>query len=419
MITIIIMLIFAGISINMLTGDNSILSKAGEAKKTYEESAFKEQLQMEVLGDYSSKIELNATTLKENIKKNISNSNVTNSELPLIVKNTKTNTAYLIDTDGTVMLYDETAVARIKDKFYATLQLAIDAVPTDNTEKEVILLKDTTENVEVKANQNTLLNLNSKTVTGTTKKDYTIATRGKLIINGNGKITGGKNQSVYATGNANLIINSGTFNSSGDQCVYANGNANLTVNEGEFIGQKKAVAVNDNANLTINGGIFSSVISALGAYGNSNVKINKGIFNSTATASAWDAVIHQGSTGTLTIGNIGDNNNDILINNDNNKKIGGVHQNCRQSTVIINSGTINGYTGVNIDAENTKLYLNGGIITGTGGTQGGGSGWSVNFRDGNLSVIVYLKKNADISLSGRGLTGKSSISYQNYITEVD
>ena len=139
-ITIIVLLILAGISINMLTGDNNILTKAGETKTTYEELAFKEQLQIEVLGNYSSTTELNATTLKENIEKNIDNSNVTNNELPLIVKNTKTNTVYLIDTDGTVMLYDENAVARIKDKFYATLQLAINAVPTDNTKKEIITI---------------------------------------------------------------------------------------------------------------------------------------------------------------------------------------------------------------------------------------------------------------------------------------
>ena len=199
-VTIIVLLILAGISISMLTGDNSILTKAGEAKTTYEESTFKEQLQMEVLGDYSSKIELNATTLKENIKKNINNSNVTNSELPLIVKDTKTNTAYLIDTDGTVMLYDETAVARIKDKFYATLQQAIDAVPTDNIEKEVILLKDITESVKVKANQIVTLNINKKTVNGASAKDCVIETEGKLTIKRKRKSYGKDNRSSLFDG---------------------------------------------------------------------------------------------------------------------------------------------------------------------------------------------------------------------------
>ena len=106
------LLILAGISIQMLTGDNGILTRAAEAKTTYEESAFKEQLQTEVLGNYSKEMKLNNITLKENIEKNINNSSVINSEFPMIVKNTKTNTTYLIDDDGNVTLYDENAVAR-------------------------------------------------------------------------------------------------------------------------------------------------------------------------------------------------------------------------------------------------------------------------------------------------------------------
>ena len=181
-VTIIVLLILAGISIQMLTGDNGILQRAGQAKENTEETAFKEQLQLEVLGNYDKEFRLNSGTLKENIEKNISNSSVSGNELPLTVRNTETNKTYLIDRDGTVMLYDENAVARIKDKFYETLQLAIDEVPKDNSEKEIIVLKNTTENVSISANKNVLLDLNAKTITGSTNQDYTITNEGNLTI---------------------------------------------------------------------------------------------------------------------------------------------------------------------------------------------------------------------------------------------
>ena len=181
-ITIIVLLILAGISIMMLTGDNGILTRAGETKEATEEKEFKEQLQLEVMGNYNEEYKLNATTLKQDIENSISNSSVTGDEFPLTVTNTDNNKKYIIDSDGTVILHDENAVARIKDKFYETLQLAINDVPTDNTEKEVNLLKDTTENVNISANQKILLNLNTKTITGSTNQDNTISNQGNLTI---------------------------------------------------------------------------------------------------------------------------------------------------------------------------------------------------------------------------------------------
>jgi len=48
-ITIIVLLILAGISIATLTGDNGILSKAQEAKTKHEEEAKKEEERIQVL----------------------------------------------------------------------------------------------------------------------------------------------------------------------------------------------------------------------------------------------------------------------------------------------------------------------------------------------------------------------------------
>ena len=54
-ITIIVLLILAGISISMLAGDNSILQKATDAKQTSERAEAKEQAQMDIMAYISDK----------------------------------------------------------------------------------------------------------------------------------------------------------------------------------------------------------------------------------------------------------------------------------------------------------------------------------------------------------------------------
>ena len=53
-ITIIVLLILAAISITMLTGDNSLLKRAVEAKEKTGIAGTKEQIQMEVLESYAT-----------------------------------------------------------------------------------------------------------------------------------------------------------------------------------------------------------------------------------------------------------------------------------------------------------------------------------------------------------------------------
>ena len=67
------MLILAGISINMLTGDNSILTKAGDAKKATDEAAALEEIQLEVLGSYNSR-----NNDYQALKKNLERLGITN-----------------------------------------------------------------------------------------------------------------------------------------------------------------------------------------------------------------------------------------------------------------------------------------------------------------------------------------------------
>lgn len=64
-ITIIVLLILAGISISMLTGNNSIITKAGEAKTATELTGIKEQIEIEQVQQESKKESLRYMTVEE------------------------------------------------------------------------------------------------------------------------------------------------------------------------------------------------------------------------------------------------------------------------------------------------------------------------------------------------------------------
>lgn len=67
-ITIIVLLILAGVTIATLTGDNGILTQANKAKTQTEKSAEEEKLKVAIMGSYDEKGELNLEDLKRNLK---------------------------------------------------------------------------------------------------------------------------------------------------------------------------------------------------------------------------------------------------------------------------------------------------------------------------------------------------------------
>lgn len=68
-ITIIVMLILAGVSLNVLVGDNGVLTKAQDAKKEYQAAEEKEQVDMAIAGaQMNTYPKIDYETLKNNIK---------------------------------------------------------------------------------------------------------------------------------------------------------------------------------------------------------------------------------------------------------------------------------------------------------------------------------------------------------------
>ena len=111
-ITIIVLLILAGVTIATLTGDNGLLTKAGDARNTSEKAGEKERIQMEVAGAYDLTGKLVASQVEENIRNNIKDiTNVTatakegTEEKFFPVKATYNNGhKYQVDENGQIMM---------------------------------------------------------------------------------------------------------------------------------------------------------------------------------------------------------------------------------------------------------------------------------------------------------------------------
>ena len=67
-ITIIVLLILAGISIAMLTGDNGILKKATTAKNTTNQTSAEEKVKIAVYGSYDISGNINIDELNSNLE---------------------------------------------------------------------------------------------------------------------------------------------------------------------------------------------------------------------------------------------------------------------------------------------------------------------------------------------------------------
>lgn len=97
-ITIIVLLILAGVTIVTLTGDNGLLTKAGEARDKTEISNAKEQVQAEIISSYDSKAKLQKDILLDRLR--AIGAEIKGTDFPLYVKFKKGE--FTIDSDGNI-----------------------------------------------------------------------------------------------------------------------------------------------------------------------------------------------------------------------------------------------------------------------------------------------------------------------------
>lgn len=250
------------------------------------------------------------------------------------------------------------------DNYYPTLQDAINAVPTDNTQTTIVLLTDITdENLVVASGKNIVFDLQNYTVsassgilldnsgtveikngtwlrTGTVEQIRTIVNRAAGTLN----ITGGTIQS----NTFQAIQNFGTMNMSGglvtigttiEQGVINNeSGGKMNISSGRVIGTKRQAVYNDGGTLTISGdAYFESEITATDKV-RACVQNNKGTTNIKggtiiSTSTRCPAVINNA---TMTIGT-----NDGVIDG-----TSPVIQSKYYGLSIVSGKTVNYYDGV-------------------------------------------------------------------------
>ena len=119
---------------------------------------------------------------------------------------------------------DSSAVAKIGNNYYNTLQAAINAVPTNNPQTTIILLRDVSENLKVAENQNVAFNFQTHTVSVTS--GILLENKGTVNIS-NGTLTSSSKDAAVINNESTgtLYISGGTISmtaSTGKQAIYNN-----------------------------------------------------------------------------------------------------------------------------------------------------------------------------------------------------
>ena len=286
----------------------------------------------------------------------------------------------------------DNTVARIGDNYYTTLQSAINAVPTNNVETTVILLKNVTESIRTKVNQNIILNLNNHTLNSS---DITLTNEGKIKITG-GTITATDLYAIFNEAGGVLEISETAYiSSSWDYVtVFNRGEARIsggtiTSTNGNAIGNEAGgvLEISGTANITTSTNFIT--VSNRG-----EMRISGGTITSTSTN---DSAITNYEGGVLEIiGGTITSQNSLAINN----QEGGTLE--ISGTANISSSNANNYptvynygeatiSGGTITARNSYglWNLSGGIATISGGT-----------ITSQNSYGVYNQSGAQITITG-------------------
>ena len=97
-ITIIVLIILAGISITMISGQDGILTRAGNAKVLNDKATIEEKIKLAVIASYNDDGELTVENVILNIEKSLPNAEITGEDFPITV--TEEGYSYEIDAEG-------------------------------------------------------------------------------------------------------------------------------------------------------------------------------------------------------------------------------------------------------------------------------------------------------------------------------
>ena len=99
-ITIIVLMILAGISITMISGQDGILTRAGNAKTESEKATIREKIKLAIIASYDENGILTAENVIANIRKSLPDAGITGEDFPITV--TEGGYTFEIDSKGDV-----------------------------------------------------------------------------------------------------------------------------------------------------------------------------------------------------------------------------------------------------------------------------------------------------------------------------
>lgn len=187
------MLILAGVAIATLTGDNSVVDKAEEAKEETKKAQIQELVQTEALGSYDSKGEFNSDKFKENVENHLKqyDPEITENEDSITV--TIDGVEVVIDKE-TGDIYDSKNVRpKIETQIYQTNGNPIEE--GKNYDNVIITVKvpnkDKFENleIEIKDSNGNLINANNEVI-GEGDASFTVKGEGTYTVIVKGTIEG-------------------------------------------------------------------------------------------------------------------------------------------------------------------------------------------------------------------------------------
>ena len=204
----------------------------------------------------------------------------------------------------TAMAEGETAVAKVGNDKYETLQAAVNAATTENS--TVTLLKDVTEDITIPTGVTAMLDLSGKTLTNKAgKHTITVENGGKLNISdsvGTGVVDNTSHGKAAIYNKGEVTLNGGTFKRSAESGTYSpysdGGNSWYTIanygtmkintgvtveNAGGYSSMiRNGGDVTADCNLTIEGGNFAGGVNTVKNDSFGVLTINGGNFSNTA-----------------------------------------------------------------------------------------------------------------------------------------
>lgn len=204
----------------------------------------------------------------------------------------------------TAMAEGETAVAKVGNDKYETLQAAVNAATTENS--TVTLLKDVTEDITIPTGVTAMLDLSGKTLTNKAgKHTITVENGGKLNISdsvGTGVVDNTSHGKAAIYNKGEVTLNGGTFERSKEKGTYSpysdGGNSWYTIanygtmeintgvtveNAGGYSSMiRNGGDVTADCNLTIEGGNFAGGVNTVKNDSFGVLTINGGNFSNTA-----------------------------------------------------------------------------------------------------------------------------------------